>query len=72
LRGQAKYLRDLYAAVQHEKNAGMTEQQVITTQVTLPVDDANWVREDQGTTAGVIYRELVAGKPAGALQHAWK
>jgi hypothetical protein len=50
----------------------MTEQQVIATPVILPADDANWVRDDQGTTAGIIYRELAAGKPAGALPHTWK
>jgi hypothetical protein len=72
LRGQAKYLRDLYAAVEHEKAAGMTEQQVIAKPITLPTDDANWVRDDQGATAGIIYRDLEAGKPAGALPHKWK
>jgi hypothetical protein len=72
LRGQAKYLRDLYAAVQREKAAGMTEQQIMAAPITLAADDANWVRDDQGITAGIIYRELEAGKPAGALQHTWK
>jgi len=72
LRGQAKYLRDLYAAVAHEKASGMTEQQVMAAPITLPADDANWVRDDQGMTAGVIYRELAAGKPAGSLPHTWK
>jgi glyoxylase-like metal-dependent hydrolase (beta-lactamase superfamily II) len=60
LRGQTKYLRDLYAAVEHEKAAGMTEQQVMAKPITLPADDANWVRDDQGITAGIIYRELEA------------
>lgn len=72
LRGQAKYLRDLYTAVEHEKSAGMTEQQVIAMPLNLPADDANWVRDDQGTTAGIIYRELAAGQPAGSLPHTWK
>jgi len=44
----------------------MTEQQVIAAPVILPADDANWVRDDQGTTAGIIYRELAAGKPGSA------
>ena len=72
LRGQAKYVRDFYAAVEDEKTRGMTERQAIATPVALPVDDANWVRDDQGTTAGIIYRELAAGKAAGALPHTWK
>jgi len=72
LRGQAKYLRDLYAAVAREKASGMTEQQAMATPITLPADDANWVRDDQGVTAGILYREIAAGKPAGSLPHTWK
>ena len=72
LRGQAKYLRDLYAAVEREKASGMTEPQATSTPLTLPADDANWGREDQGMTAGIIYRELAAGKPAGSLPHKWQ
>jgi len=72
VRGQAKYLRDLYAAVAREKVSGMTEQQVMAAPIKLPADDANWVRDDQGMTSGIIYREIEARKPAGSLPHTWK
>ena len=72
LRGQAKYIRDLYAAVAQEKTSGMTEQQVMATSIALPAADANWVRDDQAMTTGIIYRELAAGKPGGSLPHKWQ
>jgi cyclase len=72
LAGQARYLRDLYAVVTRERVSGLSEQQAIASPIVLPANDANWIREDQGITVGIIYRELETAQPAGALPHTWK
>lgn len=65
--GQAMFLRDLYAAVKAQM-----DKPVADVKVTLPERDANWVRPDMSQDVGIVYAEIKAGKPAGALPHTWQ
>jgi glyoxylase-like metal-dependent hydrolase (beta-lactamase superfamily II) len=69
LTGQAAFLRDLYAAVEREVKAGVPVEEV---RVELPASDANWTRPDMSQHVGIVYAEIKAGKPAGALPHTWQ
>ena len=66
--GQAQFLRDLYAAVKAQIDLPVSD-----VKVTLPeLETANWVRPDMSQHVGIIYAEIKAGKPAGALPHTWQ
>ena len=65
--GQAQFLRDLYAAVKAQIDLPVSD-----VKVTLPERDANWVWPDMSQHVGIIYAEIKAGKPAGALPHTWQ
>lgn len=69
--GQARFLRDLYAAVQQgiARHQSLEE---IQKGIKLPAVDENWARPDMGTLASIVYAEIEAGKPAGALPHTWQ
>ena len=65
--GQAQFLRDLYAAVKAQAALPVTQ-----IKVSLPARDANWTRADMSQDVGIVYAEIAAGKPAGALPHTWQ
>jgi cyclase len=67
--GQARFLLDLYSAVEEQVKAGKvpTEKTVV-----LPEEDKNWVPEDLSGDVEATYNEISQGKPAGALPHEWK
>ncbi len=65
--GQAQFLRDLYAAVKAQMDLPVSD-----VKVSLPERDANWVRPDMSQHIGIMYAEIKAGKPAGALPHTWQ
>jgi cyclase len=65
--GQARFLRDLYAAVKAQ-----IDRPVEQIMVSLPKGDANWVNPDMSQHIGIIYAEIKAGKPAGSLPHVWQ
>jgi glyoxylase-like metal-dependent hydrolase (beta-lactamase superfamily II) len=71
LRGQAQFLRDLYADVARSMRQHKTVQQAME-DLKMPVADANWVRSDMAQDVGIVYAEIQAGKPAGALPHTWQ
>jgi len=71
LRGQALFLRDLYAAVAREVHLHKTILQA-TADLKMPGADANWVRSDMSQDVGIVYAEIKAGKPAGSLPHTWQ
>jgi len=71
LHGQAQFLRDLYAAVMKEVHLRKTVQQT-TADLKMPSADANWMRSDMSQDVGIVYAEIKAGKPAGALPHTWQ
>ena len=69
--GEAQFLRDLYEAVRVEIRDGVPLAQAeVSTK--LPERDANWVRPDMSQDVGIVYSEIEAGKPAGALPHTWQ
>jgi len=41
-------------------------------EVKLPSTDANWIPKDMAQDIGIVYSEIQAGKPAGALPHVWQ
>jgi cyclase len=65
--GQARFLRDLYAAVKTQMDLPVEQ-----IKVSLPPADANWVKPDMSQHIGIIYAEIQAGKPAGSLPHVWQ
>jgi len=71
LRGQAQFLRDLYVDVANSVQERKTVQQA-TADLKMPAADANWVRSDMAQDVGIVYAEIQAGKPAGALPHTWQ
>ena len=71
LHGQAQFLRDLYADVAKSVHEHKTVQQA-TADLKMPAADANWVRSDMAQDVGIVYAEIRAGKPAGALPHTWQ
>ncbi len=71
LAGQARFLRDLLAEVKKQRDAGVPLETIEKT-LTLPAADANWVRPDMSQHVQIVYSELTAGKPAGALPHTWQ
>jgi len=71
LRGQAQFLRDLYANVAKSVREYKTAQQA-TADLKMPAADANWVRSDMAQDIGIVFAEIAAGKPAGALPHIWQ
>jgi len=71
LRGQAQFLRDLYEDVAKSVREHKTAQQA-TADLKMPPEDANWVRSDMAQDVGIVYAEIKAGKPAGALPHTWQ
>lgn len=71
LRGQAKFLRDLYVDVAKSVREHKTVHQA-TAELKMPAPDANWVRSDMAQDVGIVYAEITAGKPAGALPHTWQ
>jgi cyclase len=71
LRGQAQFLRDLYVDVAKSVRQHKTVQQAIA-DLKMPVADANWVRSDMAQDVGIVYAEIQAGKPEGALPHTWQ
>jgi cyclase len=71
LLGQARFLRDLYAAVAEEIHEGVALAQAEAA-TKLPARDANWVRPDMAQDVGIVFSEITSGKPAGALPHTWQ
>ena len=71
LRGQAQFLRDLYAQVAKSVREHKTVEQA-TSDLQMPSTDPNWVRTDMAQDVGIVYAEIKAGKPAGALPHTWQ
>jgi glyoxylase-like metal-dependent hydrolase (beta-lactamase superfamily II) len=71
LRGQAQFLRDLYAGVAKSVREHKTVEQA-TADLKMPASDANWLRPDMAQNVGIVYSEIKAGKPAGALPHTWQ
>jgi glyoxylase-like metal-dependent hydrolase (beta-lactamase superfamily II) len=71
LRGQAQFLRDLYAEVAKAVHQHKSAQQA-TADLKMPAADANWVRSDMAQDVGIAYAEIQAGKPAGAVPHTWQ
>ncbi len=71
LLGQAAFLRDLYGAVQNEVHSGASVD-VARADVRLPSADTNWIPKDMAQDIGIVYSEIQAGKPAGALPHVWQ
>jgi cyclase len=71
LTGQAQFLRDLRAAVEGDVQRGVP---LATAEANLhlPPQDANWVRPDMAQDVSIVYAEVKAGKPAGALPHTWQ
>ncbi len=70
--GQAEFLRDLYAEVKLQKDAGKTPAEM---HIKLPDSDSNWVpsradlwQQDIET----VYLELTSHAPAGSVPHVWK
>jgi glyoxylase-like metal-dependent hydrolase (beta-lactamase superfamily II) len=71
LQGQARFLRDLYAAVAGEIRGGVALAQAeVSTK--LPARDANWTRSDMAQDVGIVFSEIESGRPAGALPHTWQ
>lgn len=71
LTGQARFLRDLVAEVKKERDADVPLE-TIEKSLAMPPEDANWVRPDMMQDVQIVYAELAAGKPAGALPHTWQ
>lgn len=65
--GQARFLRDLYAAVKEQIYLPLEQVKVM-----LPLGDANWVKPDMSQHIGIIYAEIKSGRPAGSLPHVWQ
>jgi cyclase len=65
--GQARFLRDLYAAVKAQIDLPVDQMKI-----SLPAADANWTRPDISQHVGIICSEIKAGKPAGSLPHTWQ
>jgi hypothetical protein len=61
----------LYADVAKSMRQHKTVQQAME-DLKMPVADANWVRSDMAQDVGIVYAEIQAGKPAGALPHTWQ
>jgi cyclase len=71
LAGQARFLRDLYAAVGSEVHEGKKLEQV-QSEVRLPDADSNWIPKDLSGDVEATYREIAEKKPMGALSHVWR
>ena len=71
LSAQARFLRDLLAAVHDQVSAGKTLEQA-QTEVHLPAADANWIPADMSGDIEAAFREVKEGKPMGALPHTWR
>jgi cyclase len=69
LLGQQAFLRDLYAAVQQQIEAGKTLPQIAPV---LPERDSNRIPKDLSTDVAITYAEITQHQPAGALPHEWK
>ena len=67
--GQARFLLDLYSAVDEQVRAGKVP---TGKTITLPAEDKNWVPADLDWDVEATYNEISKGKPAGALPHEWK
>jgi cyclase len=71
LTGQARFLRDLYAAVGTEIRAGKKLEQA-QSEVRLPNADSNWVPKDMSGDVEAAFREIGEKEPMGALPHVWR
>jgi len=69
LTGQRQFLIDLRQAVAVQMQMGRTPENII---LNLPPADQNWLPKDPAMDIEATYHELKEGKPAGALQHAWR
>jgi glyoxylase-like metal-dependent hydrolase (beta-lactamase superfamily II) len=77
LEGQARFMRELRAAVQREVQKGSKLDAVVTmkngkpvsTTIILPADVKNWVGDSLPAQVVDAYNEVTQGKPAGALPH---
>lgn len=72
LSGQARFLRDLYAAVKVDADAGKTPSEM---HIKLPESDSSWVPsrpEAWQQDVETVYLELTSHAPAGSLPHVWK
>jgi len=67
--GQQRFLRDLYAAVKVETDAGKKPDEM---QISLPEADSNWVPKSMQQDIETVYLELVSHAPAGSVPHVWK
>ncbi len=67
--GQARFLLDLYSAVEAQVKAGKVP---TGKTITLPEEDKNWVPADLDWDVEATYNEISHKQPAGALPHEWK
>jgi cyclase len=67
--GQARFLLDLYSAVDDQVKAGKIP---TGKTISLPAEDKNWVPADLDWDVEATYNEISHGQPAGALPHEWK
>jgi cyclase len=69
LRGQRRFLLDLYAAVAKQVAQGRRASEI---RVTLPDADANWVPKDLSLDVEATASEIIGKAPAGAQAHIWR
>ena len=71
LAGQARFLTDLFTEAKRQRELGVPLERV-ETEIRLPEVDAHWVRPDMKQDVQIVWAEIGAGKPAGALPHEWQ
>jgi cyclase len=69
--GQARFLRDLYAAIGDEVRSGRSLSQT-QGEMRVPDADSNWVPKDMTGDVEAVFREITEKKPMGALPHEWR
>jgi cyclase len=77
LEGQARFMRELRAAVQQQVKGGaklealvtMKDGKPVATTIVLPSDVKNWVGDSLATQVVDAYNEVTQGKPVGMLPH---
>ena len=69
--GQARFLRDLRAAVVDEVRRGRSLIQA-QQEILLPDADVNWVPKDMRGDVEAAFREVSEKRPMGALPHDWR
>jgi glyoxylase-like metal-dependent hydrolase (beta-lactamase superfamily II) len=77
LAGQARFMRELRAAVEREVKKGAKLEAIVTmkngapasTTIVLPADVKNWVGDSLPAQVADAYKEVTQGKSAGLLPH---